>query len=418
MHFHDLAASSLKNLRRNRLRTALSLLGIVIGVFSVTLIISLGLGVKSAILGYVEGTVGKDFIQLNPSIPGASAGNSMVALMMGTGPVSLDYDDVQAIADPKNVPYATVVNGAVSGQGFLRYGSQEYRATLAGVSAVYPLVLPIIKVGSGRFFTEGEDASLAPVIVIGPKVAEKLFGAEDPIGKKVKLKDLSLDVVGVLESAGSVAGFDIDTMVMMPLRTMQKRFLGSDKVIEMHVRAIDEAHVEQTVFDITRTLRKRHHITDPTKDDFTISTAVEITDRIQTITTAITDFLAFLAAISLLVGGIGIMNIMLVTVTERIREVGLRKAVGAKDSDVFVQFLAESVALTTAGGFIGGVLGFLVTVVAVAIIRRSGLDVPYVVSVPAFLGAAAVAAVIGIVFGLYPARKAASQDPITALRFE
>jgi putative ABC transport system permease protein len=184
------------------------------------------------------------------------------------------------------------------------------------------------------------------------------------------------------------------------------------------VKATDESRVEQTVFDITRTLRKRHNITDPTKDDFTLSTAIEITERVRTITTAITYFLGFLAAISLLVGGIGIMNIMLVTVTERIREVGLRKALGAKNGDIMAQFLAESVALTTAGGLIGGALGFVVTLIAVAVMRHLGLDVPYLVSIPAFLGAAGVSAFIGIVFGLYPAQKAAQVDPITSLRYE
>ncbi|MEY4745260.1 MAG: hypothetical protein RL272_1205, partial [Candidatus Parcubacteria bacterium] len=353
MHLHDLARASFMSLRRNRLRTGLSLVGIIIGVFSVTLIISLGFGIKAAILGYVEGTVGKDFIQLNPSIPGASSGNSMVALMMGTGPVSLTYDDVQAIADPRNVPYATAVNGQVTGQGFLRYGSQEFRATLLGSSSTLPIITPVIKVDQGRYFSDSEDKSMAAVAVIGPKVAAKLFGSEDPIGKKAKLKDLTLEVVGVFKPAGSQFGFDYDTMVLVPLRTMQKRILGTDKVVEMHVKAVDEAHVEQTVFDITRTLRKRHNITDPTKDDFRISTAIEITDRIKTITTAITYFLGFLAAISLLVGGIGIMNIMLVSVTERTREIGLRMAVGADSRDILRQFLIEAVVLCLVGGFIG-----------------------------------------------------------------
>jgi ABC-type antimicrobial peptide transport system permease subunit len=198
-----LFTSAFKNLRRNRLRTVLSLTGIVIGVFSVTLIISLGVGVKSAILGYIEGNVGKDFIQMNPAIPGASSGNSMVALMMGTGPVSLNYDDVQALGDPKNVPYAKAVNGVVSAQGYVRYGNEEYRSTLFGVSATYPQITPIIKVEQGRFFTEEEDASLASVVVLGPKVASRLFGDEDPIGKKVKVKELPLEVVGVLKAASS-----------------------------------------------------------------------------------------------------------------------------------------------------------------------------------------------------------------------
>jgi putative ABC transport system permease protein len=204
----------------------------------------------------------------------------------------------------------------------------------------------------------------------------------------------------------------------MPLRLAQKRITGNDKIMEMHVRANDPEHVDDTVSDIQRLLRKRHNIEDPTKDDFMITTTQDITDRLNTVTDVITYFLAFLAAISLLVGGIGIMNIMLVSVTERIREVGLRKALGAKPKDILLQFLAESVVLTTAGGLIGGALGFLITMVVVAIMRMNHLDVPYVVSMTAFVGAAVVSAIVGIVFGIQPARKAAALDPITSLRFE
>jgi putative ABC transport system permease protein len=418
MHFHDLAKASLGNLRRNKLRTALSLLGIVIGVFSVTVIISLGVAVKAGVIGYINNFAGQNLISVNPAAPGASRHNSMQALMLGAGPASLTYDDVEALQDPRNLPDAVAVNGSVAGQEYVRFGNQEYRSMIAGVSAGYLEITPLIKVGEGRFFTTEEEKSLAPVVVIGSKVATKLFGSADPVGQKVKIKDLPLMVVGVLKPLGSIVTMDMDSITIMPLRLAQKRITGNDKITEMHVRAKDPEHVDETVSDIQRLLRKRHNIEDPTKDDFMITTTQDITDRLNTITDVITYFLAFLAAISLLVGGIGIMNIMLVSVTERIREVGLRKALGAKPKDILLQFLAESVVLTTAGGLIGGALGFLITMAVVAIMRMNHLDVPYVVSMTAFVGAAVVSAVVGIVFGIQPARKAAALDPITSLRFE
>jgi len=418
MHLHDLTKASLGNLRRNKVRTALSLLGIVIGVFSVTIIISLGMSVKAAIIGYIDNFVGKDLITVNPAAPGASRENSMQALMMGASPASIDYADLEALEDPRNLPYAQAVNGTVSGQEYVRFGNEEYRSMIAGVSSTYPLISPMIQVGQGRFFTREEEKSLAPVVVLGSKVASKLFGSIDPVGQKVKVKDMPLMVVGVLKPLGSVVTVDMDAITLFPLRLAQKRITGNDQIIEMHIRAVDQAHVEETVDDIQRLLRKRHKISDPSKDDFLVTKATDITDRLNTVTDVITYFLAFLAAISLLVGGIGIMNIMLVSVTERIREVGLRKALGAKPRDILLQFLVESVVLTTTGGLIGGALGFLITMAVVAIMRANNLDVPYVVSIAAFVGAALVSAAIGIIFGIHPARKAAALDAITSLRYE
>ncbi len=401
------------------MRTALSLLGIVIGVFSVTVVISLGVAVKAGVVGYIESYTGQNLITINPAAPGASRQNSMQALLLGANPASLDYADVQALADPRNLPYAAAVSGSVTGQEYIRFGNAEYRSLIYGASSdFYPNVMPIIKIGEGRFYTREEEQSLAPVVVIGSKVAAKLFGSGDPLGQKVKINDLPLMVVGVLRPLGSMMTMDMDSLTIMPLRLAQKRITGNDKIIEVHLTVQDAARVDETVADIERLLRKRHNIDDPSKDDFMVTTAQDITDRLNTVTNVITYFLAFLAAISLLVGGIGIMNIMLVSVTERIREVGLRKALGAKPADILLQFLVEAVVLTTLGGIIGGILGFLMTMGAVAVMRANHLDVPYVVSMTAFLGAAVVSAAVGIIFGLQPARKASKLEPITALRFE
>jgi len=418
MNLIDTAKTSLGNLKRNKVRTALSLLGIVIGVFSVTIIISLGVAVKSAIIGYVESFVGRDFVSLHSAIPGASEGNSMRALMMGTANQSLTYDDLLALKDTKNVPDAVAVNGVVSGQEFAHYGNTDYRTMLAGTSSTYPIINPMVKVAEGRFFTDDEEMAMQPLILLGSKVKDKLFGGREAIGEKIKVKGVPVTVIGVLEPMGGMFGIDTDSMAIMPLRFMMKRLQGTDKIMEMHLRAADEAHVAPMMDEITRLLRRRHNITDPAKDDFDMTSAKDITDRLNTITDVITYFLGFLAAISLLVGGIGIMNIMLVSVTERIREVGLRKALGAKRRDIMAQFLVESATLTTVGGLIGGALGFILTLVIVFVMRLYKLDVPYTVSIEAFIGSAIVSAFIGIVFGLQPARQAAALDPITSLRFE
>jgi putative ABC transport system permease protein len=396
----------------------MSLLGIVIGVFSVTIILSLGVAVKSAIVGYVESFVGRDFISVNSQVPGASAGKSMAALMANIAPQSLDYDDVRALMNPVAVPDAVAVNAVVSGQEFVNYRGQDYRSMVIGTSSTYPIINPMVKVAAGRYFTDGEEFSMAAYCLLGSKVKDKLFGASPAIGLKVKVGNVPCEIIGLLKPMGGMMGIDTDSMIILPLRFMQKRFLGTDKIMEMHLRASDEAHVASMTEDVKRILRARHRITDPSKDDFIITTASDVTDKLNTITDTITWFLAFLAAISLLVGGIGIMNIMLVSVSERVREVGLRKALGAKNHDIMALFLAEAVALTTTGGAVGGGLGFVLTLGVIAIMNAYGLDVPYLVSVTAFLGAALVASATGLIFGLYPARKAAKLDPIEALRFE
>ncbi len=322
--------------------------------------------------------------------------------------------------DRKAVPDAVAVgNGVVSGQEFVSYGGTEFRAMTIGASSSYPVINPMFKVDQGRFFTDAEEYGMRAYCVLGSKAKTKLFDGQAAVGVKVKVGDVPCEVIGTLEPTGGMMGMDTDTVVVMPLRFMQKRFLGNDKVMEMHLRAGSEAQVAPMIEDVKRVLRQRHNIKSADKDDFLITSATDITDKLNTITDTVTWFLAFRSlAISLLVGGIGIMNIMLVSVSERIREVGLRKALGAKRRDIMALFLAEAVALTTTGGAIGGGLGFLLTLLVIAGMRYAGLDVPYLVSVEAFISAAVVASATGLIFGLYPATKASKLDAIEALRFE
>ncbi|KPJ84916.1 hypothetical protein AMJ57_05090 [Parcubacteria bacterium SG8_24] len=414
MDFLATLGLAIRNLRRNRLRTALSLLGVTIGVFSVTMIVSLGFGLQSYILGQVE-QFGKNFITINATVPELSHQGSITSQITGGPVVSIDRNDMEELAE---LPHVTNVVGFQMDQAYLQYRNKEHQTMIIGTTANYPEFDVQTDIASGRFFTDREDRTLAQVMVIGPKVADKLFGREDPVGKSIKMKGMILEVVGVTESRGLMMGFDFDTLAFIPLTLMHKRLTGDEYVQEIDVIVSATEYVDEIAVEAARVLRREHRIEDEAKDDFMIHTFTEVVETIGTVTNALTILLGLLAAISLLVGGIGIMNIMLVSVTERIREVGLRKALGAKNGTIQNQFLYEAVVLTTIGGVMGGGLGTGITLAVIAYARYTGFDVQYLVSLPSLLAALAVAVVVGVVFGIYPARKAAKLDPITALKYE
>jgi putative ABC transport system permease protein len=331
---------------------------------------------------------------------------------------SLKSKDLDALKRKGNVPgmlrIVPVTLDSVTGI----YQNESYRFTVLGVS---PEISDIMKMypDQGRFISEDDVSEKADVIFLGSKVTEKLFGGAEAIGEKIKIKERTFRVIGLLASKGSASMFNFDEMAMIPYTTAQLYLSGGKFFHEFMIEAASQDLIPSTVDDIKTTLRESHGITDPEKDDFHVQTQADLANKIGVVTNVLTLFLVAVAAISLIVGGVGIMNIMLVSVTERTREIGLRKAIGATDSDILTQFLLEAVFLTAAGGIIGIIFGALFSfLAAVGIAKFGGLSWTFIFPVGAALEGLGVSAGVGLIFGLYPARQAARKSPIEALRYE
>ncbi len=274
------------------------------------------------------------------------------------------------------------------------------------------------EVEAGRFFTDEEDKSLAKVAVIGQSIKDDYFGEQNPLGKYLKIGKNNYKVIGVLEEKGMMMTMDMDDMVYLPLRTLQKLVMGIDHVMFVIGELIDQQIAQATADDLTLMMRDRHGITDPNKDDFAVTTMEEMMGIFDSIFDAVTLLLMAIVAVSLVVGGVGIMNIMFVSVTERTSEIGLRKAVGASSQSILAQFLWEAVVLTFSGGVIGIIVGVLFSLVTAIGAQSQGFDWPFIIKPMSLIIAVGVSVIIGLAFGLYPAQKAAKKDPIEALRFE
>ena len=404
--------SSINGLRANKSRAFLTILGIVIGIAAIILIMSLGQGAQSLILGQIQGLGSKTIVVL----PGRQArGPSDAAQTLSD---SLKEKDLQALQKKSNVPHLSEIVPLVFGSETIFYEGTTYRPTLLGVSEQAPDIFSL-DITDGSFFTEEDVKSNADVVVIGSKVKNELFALSNPIGQKIKIKNRNFKIIGVLPQKGQVSFFNFDDSAFIPYTTAQNYILGIKYFNRFIISADSESTINQTASDITATLRSSHNITDPSKDDFNLQTQADLVKTLGTITTALTIFLTAVAAISLVVGGIGIMNIMLVSVTERTREIGLRKALGATNQNILTQFLIEAVVLTGLGGIIGIIIGTLFSFLA-SLALKQAVSASWTFSFP-FLGTVVgllVSGAIGLIFGIYPARQAAQKSPMEALRYE
>ena len=412
MKFKTTVETAVIGLKSHKSRSALTILGIVIGIAAIMIIVSLGKGAQSLILGQLQG-LGSKTIAV---IPGREPRGPTDVLSTFTD--SIKERDLELLLQGANAPHISRIMPIVFGTEAAAFESETYRPTVIGATELFSEIYDTYP-ADGRMFTDDDVRASADVVVIGTKVKEELFGEENPIGERIRMKGRSLRVIGVLPSKGQLAFFNLDELAIMPYTTAQRYIFGIKYFNRLVVEADSEEYIAATVEDIERTLRNAHNITDPSKDDFFVETAEGIMATVSTITDVLTLFLVAVAAISLLVGGVGIMNIMLVSVTERTREIGLRKSVGATNKNILLQFLSEAVLLTSIGGLIGIILGALVSFgLTLALGRFAGFSWAFQFPLSAALIGFLVSAAIGLIFGLYPARQASLKDPIEALRYE
>lgn len=405
------AQISLRALSANRNRSFLTMLGIIIGIAAVIIIISVGKGAESLLYSQISG-IGSDLVAI---LPGASEEDGPPASAMGITITTLKNNDIREIE--KQVPGVVAASGYMRGQETVTYENQKFDAPFMGVEASYTIV-ENTQVESGRFFTTEEDNSLARVAVLGSKVYTELFNDEPAIGKKIRIKKESFTVVGVMPERGTAGFINQDNQVFIPLRTAQKIMLGVDHLAFARVRVEKNVVIDDVLEQVRQVLREQHNLNSSEVDDFSVRSATQALDLLSTLTTALSFFLAAIASISLLVGGVGIMNIMLIAVNERIQEIGLRKSVGAQTKDIIAQFLVEAVILTLLGAVIGILAGGLISFLIALIATQLDYAWDFIITPGSVFLSCSIAFLIGLTFGYYPAKKAAQLDPIEALRYE
>ncbi len=412
MIFSQIFKTAFRGLQANKSRSALTILGIVIGITAIMMVMSLGEGAQNLILGQIQ-SMGSKVIEIRPGRE--PKGFSDILQMFSD---SLKEKDLTALKRKENVPHAKSVEPLVFGGATAVFENEAYNISIYGVGEGFTRIYNI-EVDEGRSVDEDDVKNRSDVVVIGSKVKEELFGLSDAIGQKIKIKNRNFRVIGTLSKKGQVSIVNFDDVALIPWTTAQQYVFGIKHFQHILVEAESEDFVDETAEDIKITLRNSHNITDPEKDDFSIGTQASAMEQVGTIMNILTLFLAAVAAISLIVGGVGIMNIMLVSVTERTREIGLRKALGATEKNILFQFLLEAVALTAIGGIIGIILGTLFSfLTSLALTKFANLNWPFNFPVQAALLGLAVSAFVGLVFGLYPARQASRKSPIEALRYE
>jgi len=407
MKFNDITHETYAALSANKVRSGLTILGIVIGISSVIAMVSIGTGASNSISSSIE-SLGSNLIQVTPGAQrtqgfGASAGRG--------GAKTLTNEDAEAIAE--KVADVQAVDSQVSGRYQVTAKGTNTNTSITGVTSAYPQIRNV-EVAEGSFISDTQNVSASKVAVLGPTTRDDLFGeGAGAVGQSIRINGLEFKVIGVTAAKGGSGFQNQDDVIFIPLRSAQRYLSGDQYLTTIAVQASSPEVMTQVQTDITTLLLDRHKISDSAQADFSVLNQSDILSSASDITATLTYLLAAIGGISLLVGGIGIMNMMLTTVTERTKEIGLRKAIGAKKSDISKQFLAEAIALTLIGGVIGIALGWVISY----IVNLLGL-VTTSVSLTSVLLAFGVSAAIGVVFGWYPARKAAAMNPIDALRYE
>jgi putative ABC transport system permease protein len=399
---------ALDSLFSNKLRSGLTILGIIIGVGAVIALVSIGRGAQATITDSIQG-IGTNLLFV------FRGGSSEVR-----NPQPMTLGDATAIADPFLAPSVVGVAPVLQGNGMITYSSESKTTSLVGVTPDYAPVRNY-NVTEGEFITEEHMLGQSSVVILGTEVANRLFGRiEGLVGETIRIEGQPFRVIGVLESKGGSGFSNEDDQILVPLTTAQTRLLrrsSLDRVDLILVQAISAQAVPQAQDEVSQILRQRHR-TEIGADDFTILTQQTFLDTASTITNVLTIFLGGIAAISLLVGGIGIMNIMLVSVTERTREIGLRKALGAHKSDIMIQFLAESSVLSLIGGLIGIFLGWAISLIVGRIAAANNAPISPTIGMDIILLATLFSTAVGLFFGIYPANRAANLEPVEALRHE
>jgi len=406
---------SYKNLLAAKFRSFLTILGIIIGVGSVILIMAIGRSAQELILDQVKG-VGSNLVAV---LPGASEESGPPAAAMGIAITTFTYDDLEALREEKNVPEVEAAAGYVNGTTTVEYENISNNLSFTGTTASY-INVESTEIEKGRFFNKDEETNLSRVVVLGNQIAQDFFENQDPINKKIDVDDKSFLVIGVLKKRGSTAlGFGgQDDGIFLPIKTAQKLIMGIDYVGYARLKIKTPELIPYAIENIKLTLRDRHDIDDPANDDFSVRDQASALKMVSQITDILRYFLLAVGGMSLIVGGVGIMNVMLIAVNQRIKEVGLRKALGAKNNDILNQFLIESSFIAFLGGIIGILGGIFLAYVAAVIVQFLGYNWPFLISWQSIVLATTVSIGIGLIFGVYPAKRAARISPMEALRYE
>jgi putative ABC transport system permease protein len=408
---------AVKSLLTNRGRTMLTTLGIIIGIATIVVVLSAGRGLEKFITDQIS-AFGANTIEVEVKIPSVSDAEMASSIVGGAEVTTLKVADFEAL---KTLPNIKSYYAGTLGQFKSVYKNETNRSMIFAVTAGLPEVDLEMKIAEGRFFNDREDGSQAHVVVLGPDVKNDLFGDENAVGKSIKIKQVNFKVIGVTEKRGNAMPFfNFDKMIYMPLNTAQKQLLGIDYVMYGFLEVRDPDRMDETVSEITTMMRRRHGLppNEPDKDDFRVTSMKKAMEMVGTVTYGMTLLVLLIAGISLVVGGVGIMNIMYLSVIERTREIGLRKAIGASNGIIRTQFLIEAILITVMGGIIGVILGAIIVTILGFLSVLMGYNFQMSISPDSVLAGIGSALVFGVLFGLYPARKASALSPVEALRFE